>query len=197
MSKQSSNADSHCEIQSDRDEAGYDGYCREMFKQHDSCFRLLKRINESQADQQTIRVEIVEYCRSYGIAERTFWHYLLCYAEQRTLSLDEQPEAPFRVCDEYLREQIPSLIPQIPRRELARFKKLLCFTSSSLDRINYLFDWLLHAFLQNALDENPALIDDARLLDEELFLQCESIIITAVGIMQRSLIGRESDNEEF
>ncbi len=122
---------------------------------------------------------------------------MLCYAEQRTLSLDEQPEAPFRVCDEYLREQIPSLIPQIPRRELARFKKLLCFTSSSLDRINYLFDWLLHAFLQNALDENPALIDDARLLDEELFLQCESIIITAVGIMQRSLIGRESDNEEF
>jgi len=168
-----------------------------MCKQHDSCFRLLKRINESKADQQTIRVEIVEYCRSYGIAERTFWYYLLCHAEQRTLSLDEQPEAPFHVCDEYLRQQIPSLIAQIPHRELAQFKKLLRFTSSFFDRMNYLFDWLLHAFLENAIEENSACVDDDTLLDEQLFLQCESLIITAIGIMQRSLTGRESDNEEF
>jgi len=197
MSKQSSNADSHPQIQSDCDEAGYEEYCREMFKQRDRCLQLLKRIDASQAERENTRKTIVEYCATYGIAERTFWYYLVCYEEQRTFSLDEQPDAPFHVCDENLRAQIPSLIPQIPHRRLAQFKKLLCFTSSFLDRMNYLFDWLLNAFLENALKEDPAPVDDETLLDEELFLQCERIIINAIGVMQRSLVGHESDNEEF
>jgi hypothetical protein len=197
MSKQSSNANPHSEIQFDSDDAGYEEYCREIFKQRDACLQVLKSIDTSQADPENTRKEVVEYCRTYGIAERTFWYYLVRYVEQQTLNLDERPNAPFHVCDEYFREQIPPLIPQIPHRRLAQFKKLLCFTSSFLDRMNYLFDWLLNAFLEKAIKEDHILVDDGTLLDEELFFQCERIIISAVGVMQRSLVGHESDNEEF
>ena len=197
MSKQSSNADSHSETQYDCDDAGYEEYCREIVKQRDACFQLLKSIDTSQGDRKNARKAIVEYCRTYGITERTFWYYLVRYVEQQALNLDERPGAPFHFSDEYLREQIPSLITQIPHHGRAQFKKLLCFTSTFLDRMNYLFDWLLKAFLEKALKEDSALIDDEALLDEELFFQCERIIINAVGVMQRSLVGHESDNEEF
>jgi hypothetical protein len=197
MSKQSSNADSHSEIQSDCDDAGYEEYCREIVKQRDACLQLLKSIDTSQGDRKNARKAIFEYCRTYGIAERTFWYYLVRYVEQQALNLDERPDAPFHVCDEYFREQIPSRIPRIPHRRCAQFKKLLCFTSSFLDRMNYLFDWLLNAFLEKAIKEDHVLIDDETLLDEELFFQCERIIINAIGVMQRSLVGHESDNEEF
>ena len=197
MSKQSSNADSHPQIQSDCDEAGYEEYCREMFKQRDRCLQLIKRIDASQGDRENIRKTIVEYCATYGIAERTFWYYLVCYAEERTFSLDEQPDAPFGVCDKNLRAQIPSLILQIPHPRLAQFKKLLCFTTSFLDRMNYLFDWLLKTFLESTLKGDSATVDDETPLDEELLFACENIIINTIGVMQRSLVGHESDEEEF
>lgn len=198
MSKQSSNANPHSSIHSSlNEEAGYQQYCREQRRCYDASVRLLKRIGESRADRENIRKAIIEHCRTYRISERTFWYYLVCYSEQRSFSLDDQPDALFGASDEYLRQQIPSLIPRIPHRRLAHFKKLLCFTSSFLDRMNYLFDWLLSSFLEKTIKQDSALFDDDEiLLDEELFFLCERIIINAIAVMQRSA-GNESDEQEF
>ncbi len=195
MSKQLSNVDSHSRGEFDRSEADYQEYCREMSRQSDECLRLLKSTEKSSADGQSTRKAVVEHCRNYSVPERTFWYYLARYVEQRTFNLDDRPDAFFQGSDEYLRQQILLLIPRIPRRAFAQCKKILYFTSSFLDRMTYLCDWLLSSFLEKTLEQDHSPVDDEALLDEELFSRCESIIINAIGVMQRS-IGDESDDDE-
>ena len=196
MSKQLSNANSYSKIEPNLREADYHEYCREMQRYSDECLRLLKITEETSTGGQSTRKAVVEHCRSYSIAESTFWYYLACYVEQRTFNLNDRPDVPFEANDEYLREQILSLIPRIPHQALAECKKLLCFTSSLLDRMRYLCDWLVSSLLKTALEEDRAHVGDETLLDEELFSMSERIVINAIGVMQRS-VGNESDDEEF
>ena len=196
MSKQLSNAKPYSRVESDRREADYQQYCREICRQRDECLYLLKSAEEASADGQSTRKAVVEHCRNYSVPERTFWYYLARYVEQRTFNLNDRPDALFQASDEYLRQQILLLIPRIPHRAFAECKKILYFTSGFLDRMTYLCDWLLSSFLEKTLEQDHSPVDEETLLDEELFSRCESIIINAIGVMQRS-IGDESDDEEF
>ena len=192
MSKQSSNANS----QSDRREADYREYCQEVSRQIDECLLLFNRIETSPADSRSNRKAVIEHCRSYSIRERTFWYYLACYTERGSFNLTDRPDALFQIWDKFLREQIPALIPQIPHRAFAECKKLLCFTSSLLDRMSYLCDWLVNSFLEKAIEHNHSHVDDKTLLDEEFFNLCEKKVINAICAMQRS-IGNELEDEKF
>lgn len=197
MSKLSSSANSHTAIASNGNEADYQQYCREVRRQIDECLRLLQRIEQSSDDAEYIRKLVVGHCRRYSISERTFWYYLAHYMEQRSFNLDDRPQTPFKACDAFLRQKILLLIPRISHRACAEYKKLLCFTSSVLDRMTYLFDWLLSSFLEAALTQDSWSIgDDETLLDEELFCLCERIIINAIAVMERSS-GNKSSEEDF
>ena len=196
MSKQLSNANSYSKIEPNLREADYQEYCREMQRYSEQCLHLLKITEEASTGGQSTRKAVVEHCRNYSVPERTFWYYLARYVEQRTFNLDDRPDALFQASDEYLRQQILLLIPRIPHRAFAECKKILYFTSGFLDRMTYLCDWLLSSFLEKTLEQDHSPVDEETLLDEELFSRCESIIINAIGVMQRS-IGDESDDEEF
>ncbi len=167
-------------------------YFEYMQQQSRDCTSLLENIAKTQGQGKSWREEVIEHCRTYSEWERTMWYYLSSYVENRTFRLNDRPDALFQLRDEDLREQILSLIPQIPKTALSDFKQLLSFVGSFLDRMTYLCDWLLNSFLSKANEQNPMPCCEGRAdrlamkPDEELLGLCESIVINTIQVIDCS-----------
>jgi len=96
------------------------------------------------------RRQVLEYCSSFSIQERTIWKKLALFREAgATDKLFKEDEFNyFEDTDEQIREQILVLIKKLPLETIKDFREIVSFTERFLDRVRFLCDALLHFFLE-------------------------------------------------
>lgn len=96
------------------------------------------------------RKQMLEYCSSFAIQERTMWKKLASFREvSATEKLYKEDEFNyFEQLDEKVREQVLVLIKKLPLETIKDFIELVNFTERFLDRVKFLCDALIHFFLE-------------------------------------------------
>lgn len=117
--------------------------------QHNSLL-FFEKVLSGPCEPEEKRKEVLKYCSSFGIQERTIWKKLALFREAGATGklFEEQEINYFEDTDEQIREQILVLIKKLPLKTLKDFRELVTFTDRFLDRVRFLCDALLHFFLE-------------------------------------------------
>ena len=109
-----------------------------------------EKILNCRCEPEEKRRQVLEYCSSFSIQERSMWKKLALFREAGATDklFKEEEFNYFEDTDEQIREQILILIKKLPLKTIKDFRELVSFTERFLDRVKFLCDALLHFFLE-------------------------------------------------
>ena len=111
---------------------------------------LLERVLWKRNQRKEVRTEVLRYCESSNVSERSIWRELALYKEAgaTAILLGTDISNYFADAQQKLREKILVLINKLPSATLSDFAHLVTFTEWVHQRIEYLGDVLLYGFLE-------------------------------------------------